>query len=423
MRQGLNYWLIVLVLLIIDLYVFMAVRAVVRNRSERTKRIVYFAYWGFAAIVYIVMLTFNFKSVHWEQHPEARSYVISLVMGQFFAKAIAILFMIVDDLRRFIIWSIDRFKRFRTPREQQQLREGISRSKFITSLGLLMGGGMFATLAYGFSNKYNYHIRRVKLHFSNLPKAFKGLKIVQVSDIHSGSFNNKQAVERGVAMINAQKADLILFTGDLVNDRAVEMEHYMDVFNKIQAPMGVYSTLGNHDYGDYYPWPDYDQFHHSRQKEANLQQVKDTHAELGWRLMMNENIIFERGEDKIALVGIENWSVNHRFPRKGDMPKAMAGTEGIPFKILMSHDPSHWDAQVRPEYPDVDLTLAGHTHGMQFGIEIPYFKWSPAQYLYKQWAGLYKENKQMLYVNRGFGFLGYPGRVGILPEITVIELA
>jgi predicted MPP superfamily phosphohydrolase len=214
-----------------------------------------------------------------------------------------------------------------------------------------------------------------------------------------------------------EKADLILFTGDLVNDRSVEMEEYMDIFKQIKAPMGVYSTLGNHDYGDYASWP-----FNGISKQQNLENLKKVHAALGWKLLMNEHVVLEIDDQQIALLGIENWSAKARFPKYGKMNEAYAGTEKYPFKILMSHDPSHWDAQVRPQYPDVDLTLSGHTHGMQFGIDIPGFKWSPVQYIYKQWAGLYEEGKQKLYVNRGYGFIGYPGRVGILPEITVIEL-
>jgi len=295
--------------------------------------------------------------------------------------------------------------------------EGITRSVFLSWLGVAVGGSLLGTLIYGFSNKYKYQVKRIKLAYENLPPAFKGLKVIQISDIHSGSFTDKIAVEKGVQLILNEKPDLILFTGDLVNDRATEMEMYLDVFKKINAPLGVYSTLGNHDYGDYVQWET------KEAKMDNLEQLKGVHKLLGWDLLMNEHRILERNGDKIALLGIENWGAKGRFPKYGRMEKAYPGTENIPFKILMSHDPSHWDAQVRTAYPTIDLMLAGHTHGMQFGIEIPGFKWSPVQLMYKQWAGLYEEGKQKLYVNRGYGFIGYPGRVGILPEITVFELA
>jgi predicted MPP superfamily phosphohydrolase len=241
------------------------------------------------------------------------------------------------------------------------------------------------------------------------------MKLVHISDIHSGSFQNKAAVNHGVDMILKENADLILFTGDLVNDRATEMQDYMDVFSRLKAPMGVFSTLGNHDYGDYVAWPT------QEEKKQNLDDLKKVHQDLGWRLLMNEHVVFNRADAQIALLGIENWGAKGRFPKYGKMKEAYTGTENIPFKILMSHDPSHWDAEVKTTYTDIDLMLAGHTHGMQFGLENPYFKWSPVQWMYHQWAGLYEDGKQKLYVNRGYGFIGYPGRVGIMPEITVIE--
>jgi predicted MPP superfamily phosphohydrolase len=222
---------------------------------------------------------------------------------------------------------------------------------------------------------------------------------------------------QGVIQIMQEEPDLILFTGDMVNNVAEEMNDYMDVFDKLNAPLGVYSTLGNHDYGDYIMWKS------AEDKEANLERLKQVHYELGWRLLMNEHIVLEKGTESIAILGIENWSAKARFPKYGNLQKAYEGSESHPFKILMSHDPSHWKAEVLKDYPDIDLMLAGHTHGMQFGFELAWFKWSPIQYVYKEWAGLYQMASQRLYVNRGFGFLGYPGRSGILPEITVLELS
>lgn len=259
-------------------------------------------------------------------------------------------------------------------------------------------------------------MRRLKLHFPNLPPAFKGLKIVQISDIHSGSFDNHEKVAKGVDLVLKEKPDVIFFTGDLVNNRSDEMFPYQELFSKIKAPMGVYAILGNHDYGDYVEWPS------PEAKAKNLQLLKDIEARMGWQMLNNANTVLEKDGQQIALIGVENWSAKLHFPKYGDLEKAYQGTAHFPFKILLSHDPSHWDAQVRPEYPDIDLMLAGHTHGMQFGVEIPGLKWSPIQYAYPEWAGLYKKGSQYLYVNRGYGFLGYPGRVGILPEITVIEL-
>jgi predicted MPP superfamily phosphohydrolase len=284
-------------------------------------------------------------------------------------------------------------------------------------MGIIAGSSLFGILVYGFGNKYRYKIKRLKLKYDNLPAAFAGLRIVHISDIHSGSFTNKEAVMMGVTRIMEEKPDLILFTGDMVNNVADEMNDYMDVFDKLRAPLGVYSTLGNHDYGDYVSWKS------PEDKQANLEKLKQVHHSLGWRLLMNEHIVLEKGNDSIAVLGIENWSAKARFPKYGNLQKAYEGSESHPFKILMSHDPSHWKAEVLKDYPDIDLMLAGHTHGMQFGFELPGFKWSPVQYVYKEWAGLYEMASQRLYVNRGFGFIGYPGRSGILPEITVLELS
>jgi len=388
--------------------------------APRTRTLVYGGYWliSIACLATIILLPY----LNWHDwKPIVRSYVLAILIGLVMAKLLTVIFLLVDDVRRGVMWIIQQFGSSKAP-QPAEVPSGITRSQFLTKMGLLMGGSLFATLTYGFSNKYNYRVHKIKMAFKNLPPAFKGLRIVQLSDIHSGSFNNKAAVQKGIELVNAQQADIVLFTGDLVNDRATEMDHYKDLFSQVKAPMGVYSTLGNHDYGDYYPWPDRDASGFSKQRAENLERLKQVHGELGWRLLMNEHVLLEREGQQIALLGIENWSAMSRFPKYGDLKKAYEGAAHAPFKILLSHDPTHWNAQVRPEYPDIDLMLAGHTHGMQFGVEIPGVKWSPAQYFYKEWAGLYKQGAQRLYVNRGFGFLGYPGRVGILPEITLIEL-
>jgi predicted MPP superfamily phosphohydrolase len=415
MRNWSNWWLVVVILLAIDFYVFNALKYIAHNNSDRSKTIIYSIYWtiSVAAVAFIILFP---NSRYLEAHIILRNYVFAIIVGLVFAKLIASVFFLLDDVRRLLLWLMAKIFP-KTGVDFTTDGNHISRSAFLSWSGFALGTGLFATLLYGFSNKYDYELRRVKLAFKNLPPAFKGLKILQVSDIHSGSFTDKAAVERGVAMIQKQNADIILFTGDLVNDRADEMKDYMDVFNRFKAPMGVYSTLGNHDYGDYTSWPS------PEAKKENLERLKQIQAQLGWRLLMNEHVILEKDNQQIALIGIENWSAFGRFPKYGRMDLAYPGTEKYPFKILMSHDPSHWDAEVRPKDPDIDLMLSGHTHGMQFGVENPYFKWSPVQWFYKEWAGLYSEGRQKLYVNRGYGFIGYPGRVGILPEITVIELA
>ncbi len=416
MRTPFGALIIVIIMMLLDSYVFLAIKTVSHSASPKTRSIIFSIYWIISIAAIIGFLLFIFTGPEFLSK-KIRTYLFATIIGLFFAKFVSVIFFLVDDIRRLIQWSAG--KLLYTNTEGSQMNDdGISRSVFLSWLGLAAGSTLFGSLVYGFSNKYNYQVKRLKLSFDNLPASFNGLKIVQFSDVHSGSFTNKKAVEHGIEKIMAEKADLIIFSGDLVNNMATEMGQYIDIFSKIKAPLGVYSTFGNHDYGDYVSWPV-----DGVTKEQNLKNLANVHASLGWRLLMNEHVVIEKNGEEIAVIGIENWSNKARFPKYGDMAKAYAGTEKYPFKVLISHDPSHWDAQVRPQYGDVDLMFSGHTHGMQFGIEIPGFKWSPVQYVYKEWAGLYEEGKQKLYVNRGFGFIGYPGRVGILPEITVIELS
>lgn len=407
-------------MILLDIYVFQVLKLISQPAGSKTKIIIYISYWGLSIIAlttFIILPYLNFENL-----PKGfRNTLFAVLVGLFFAKLIASVFFLIDDMRRGIQWIAG--KLFFRNTEGENMQEKISRSVFLSWAGMLVGGGLFTSLIYGFSNRYRYQVKRLQLTFSNLPAAFKGLKIVHFSDVHSGSFNDKQAVLNGVEKIMKEKPDVVFFTGDLVNDRATEMRDYIDVFNRIQAPMGVYSTLGNHDYGDYVQWIDMDYNGQSELKKKNLEQLKQIHAQLGWRLLINEHVVLEKNGEKIALLGVENWSSKARFPKYGDLKKAYHGAASYPFKILLSHDPSHWEAEVRKSYTDIDLMLSGHTHGMQFGVEIPGFKWSPVQYIYKQWAGLYEEGAQKLYVNRGYGFIGYPGRVGILPEITILELS
>lgn len=414
MRRFSGSWIFIIIMLLIDLYVFQAVKVVMQHASLKLKFIVFGIYWFVSAAAVITMLVMPYINI--ENWPKAfRTYFLAILIGLFLSKALTAVFLIVDDLRRLLQWGGGKLF-YQYVHSEPFKAAGISRSVFMSWLGLGIGGGLFGTLLFGFSNKYRYQVKNVNLHFPNLPDAFKGLKIVHISDVHSGSFTDKKAVKHGIDTVLKQGADIILFTGDLVNDHADEMNDYTDVFSKLNAPMGVFSTLGNHDYGDYRRWPS------AEAKAQNLERLKQLQKDMGWRLLMNEHVVLEKNGQQIALLGIENWGAKANFPKYGRLDLAHAGTEKYPFKILMSHDPSHWDAQVRTEYKDIDLMLSGHTHGMQFGVEIPGFKWSPVQYVYKQWAGLYEETAQKLYVNRGYGFIGYPGRVGILPEITVIEL-
>jgi uncharacterized protein len=410
MRNPRFILIVVVVAILIDFYVFQAIKTVTQGCSPRWRMIIFGVHWGIAGLAVASFLAGPY--LHF-QNPRVNAYLFSILLGLYIAKLLAATFLLIDDIRRLIVWAV--FRARSTP--ASETGPVIPRSTFLNWLGMGVGTSVYGALLYGFTNKYNYKIHRVKLTFDNLPAAFKGMKIVQLSDIHSGSLANPAAVNKGVDKVLAEKPDLILFTGDLVNNAADEMKDYQAIFSRLKAPMGVYSTLGNHDYGDYMWWET------AELKKANLDRLKTIQKEMGWRLLMNESVVLEKEGAQIALIGIENWSAKARFPKYGRLDLAYPGAAGYPFKILMSHDPSHWDAEVRGQYPDIDLMLSGHTHGMQFGVELPGIRFSPVQFLYKQWGGLYEEGRQKLYVNRGYGFIGYPGRFGILPEITVIELA
>lgn len=415
MRSPLAVIIFVGFMLLLDMYVFQTLKYLVQALQPRYKAIIYLAYWCISLLAIVCFLIFINSSPEF-LGKKLRSFLLVFVLGLFFAKLVATVFFMIDDVRRGIQWLVAKLF-FRNTEIGNMADDGISRSVFLSWIGMAAGTTLFGTLLYGTTNRYHYKVRNIDLTFPNLPESFKGLKIVQISDIHSGSFTDAKAVAHGIDTILEQQPDLILFTGDLVNDKSSEMIAYKEMFSRLKAPMGVYSILGNHDYGDYMQWP-----HDGMSKKQNLDELKKIQADMGWRLLLNEHVVLKKGTDEIALLGVENWSNKARFPKYGRMDLAYAGTEKYPFKILMSHDPSHWEGEIQPKYGDVDLMLSGHTHGMQFGVEIPGFKWSPVQYVYKQWAGLYQIPKQKLYVNRGFGFIGYPGRVGVLAEITVLNL-
>lgn len=292
-----------------------------------------------------------------------------------------------------------------------------SRRSFISKLGLAIAAIPFSSIVYGlWKGKYNFKVMNSAIAFKDLPEAFNGFKILQISDLHSGSFDNREKIEYAVNLINEQQFDLLLFTGDIVNTKAKEFEPWIDVFKKIKKPTyGKFSVLGNHDYGEYVTW------NTEEEKQENFEAIKGLHAKIDFKLLCNEHVFIEKLGKQIALIGVENWG--KKFKKAGDLNKASEGLSSNEFKILMSHDPSHWEFEVKDHPKQYHLTLSGHTHGLQFGIEIPgYFKWSPIKYVYKQWAGLYEHANKFVYVNRGFGFHAFPGRVGIWPEITVLEL-
>ncbi len=411
MRNPLFIVFLITVLILIDFYIYHVLKTLVQGASIGTKNGITIIYWALCILSLSSFLLFPYVV-----NPYFKQYLFSIGIGWVLTQIFMVLFFLVDDLRRGAFWTMGQVASA-AGAKFLNTEKGIPRSTFLSWLGVGLSSTLFLSLLYGFGNKYNYKLIKKKVALKGLPLAFKGFKIIHISDIHSGSLKDKEAVLKGIELIKKQNADLVLFTGDLVNDRATEMTDWMSVFSQIKAPHGVFSTLGNHDYGDYVKWET------AAAKKQNLEDLKKVHHDLGWRLLMNENVNIEKQGQYIKLLGIENWGAKARFPKYGKMDEAMQGVNKEDVVILMSHDPSHWEAEVIPKYTTVQLTLSGHTHGMQFGVENPYFKWSPVQWVYKQWAGIYDNKEQQLYVNRGFGFLGYPGRVGILPEITLLELA
>ena len=402
-----------ILIVLVELYFLQAVKTFVQDFSQSRKNgILYFAYAMAAFSILIGLVSLFYPPPNWNNFFR---YLSSIALIILVCKLLGSSFLLIDDIVRLFRWIISLFTH--KPSEVVDASQGISRLKFFSQLAVAFTVIPAVGFIYGMvRGAYKYRVHNVKVPSPNLPPEFHGFKIVQLSDIHTGSFINGDALTKAFEIVAKQNADLILFTGDLVNNVTTEVEGHEHLFESLKAPHGVFSVLGNHDYGDYVEWES------KESKRANLDALKSKQKDFGWRLLMNEHVAIEKDGAKIGLLGIENWGGNMRFPRYGKMTEAYKGAEDYEFKILMSHDPSHWDMEVLLEYPNIDLTLSGHTHGMQFGIEIPGFKWSPIKYLYKNWAGLYKQDNQFLYVNRGLGFLGYPGRIGIWPEITVIEL-
>jgi uncharacterized protein len=409
----LKFILMIVVLICIEVFAYQTFMDWSKQLKTPYKSIFTYTYITLS-IGFWVML-FAFPAVrNINSYPSLKAFLLLLIMAFVFAKVAIALVASLDYLKRFIAYLISfYFAKTVTP---EPIVNAMSRNSFIRNIAVAAGGTLFGVVLYGASNRYNYTTRHIKVPLPNLPNALGKLKIVQISDVHSGSFTSKNAVQKGINQILALQPDLIFFTGDLVNNIASEMHDYIDIFSQLKAPLGVYSTLGNHDYGDYYSWAN------EQDKLKNLNELKTIHAQLGWQLLLNENKILTIDGEQLAIIGVENISASRGFHTYGNLQTAYAGTEEVKHKILLSHDPSHWNTEVKNKYNDIQLTLSGHTHGMQFGIEIPgWIKWSPVKYVYEQWAGLYKENDCFINVNRGFGFLGYPGRIGIMPEITMIQ--
>lgn len=408
-------FIVAIFLLALDVYLYQPVRVVSRSWQAPLRYSLRVAYWALSAFLLLMVIILMVAGTDY-LGVAARNWIIAAMFVVVISKAAGGLIVLTDDLLRGARWLFKRLKSAKP--EGQAVADGkkISRSEFLSRAALLTAAAPFTTLSFGIlSGAYDYRLHRVTIKLPHLPKAFDGLRIGQISDIHSGSFFNQTAVNGGVDMLLAEKPDVIFFTGDLVNNQTDEVKAYLPVFSRLKAPLGVYSVTGNHDYGNYRSWPS------QAAKRRNFEDLLEAHRFMGFDLLMNEHRMLELNGEQIAIIGVENWGTG-RFPRYGDLPQAWKGTEAATVKLLLSHDPSHWDAQIRPDFPDVDVTFAGHTHGFQFGIEWGNIRWSPSQYVYRQWAGLYREGRQYLYVNRGFGFIGYPGRIGILPELTVVEL-
>lgn len=405
----------IILLLLIDIYIYTSIYRTTRNFSSGWRKTVRGGIWMMTAAAVAAVAWYNASEPYYKDM-SIRQWIITAVVIIYSSKLLTILVIFIDDIQI----NLRRLIRYVRQKSSQQIPgRPITRSQFFDKTAIAAGVVPFASMVTGIlSGATDYRVVRKTIYLSNLPKAFDGIRLGQISDIHAGTLFNKTAVTGGVEMLLREKTDAVFFTGDLVNYQTDEVDDYLSIFAKVKAPLGVFATTGNHDYGNYRKWPS------AEARARNLDDLLVAHRLMGYDLLMNEHRFLEEGGERIAIIGIENWGMGpaHRFPKYGKLAEAAQGTEDAPVRILLSHDPSHWDAQIRPEFSHIDLTLAGHTHGFQLGIEMGDFRWSPSQYMYRQWAGLYREGSQYLYVNRGFGTIGYPGRIGMPPELTVLEL-
>jgi predicted MPP superfamily phosphohydrolase len=397
--------------LLLDWYVFSGLKTLASDWQSRWRLLLT---WGYLTISVAVTATFVIGIFTDTSHglTHFHSWALSVFMAFFVSKIVFVIVLSLGDLGRFIVGIGQNIGK---PSGQTTHPYFPNRRKFISEIAVLLAALPFTSFFYAmFRGKYDYKVHRHNVYFKNLPAEFDGFTITQISDIHSGSFDNTDALQKGIDLVKSQKSDLFVFTGDMVNNMADEIEPYMERFAQIKAPYGQYSILGNHDYADYIQWDS------PQAKQANLDKLKQHHKEMGYRLLLDEAIPLEKNGQRIYLLGVENWG--HGFIQAGDLDRALKGVDKDAFKVLLSHDPTHWEEKIRYHDTRVDLTLSGHTHGAQFGIETAGFRWSPVQYRYLQWAGFAQHKDRKLYVNRGFGFLAFSGRLGIWPEITVLTL-
>ena len=399
--------------LLLDWYVFAGLKTFTKDwKSLRSRKLIPFGYLVLTIGVLVLLLAGMSSFRTPKGMTPYHEWVLSIFIAFLISKIFFVLVLFIGDLTRFL-YGIIRY--FVKPKSKTKEPFFPARRRFVSEIAILVAAVPLSSLFYGMlKGKYDFKLHKQTLFFDDLPEAFDGFTITQISDIHSGSFDNTEAVQRGIEMAKAQKSDLFVFTGDLVNNAAWEIEPYLSHFSQLRAPYGQFSILGNHDYGDYVQW------NSEAEKAANLERLKQHHKTLGYRLMLDENVVLEKDGQNISLIGVQNWG--RGFIQIGNLDKALVGVPEDAFKILLSHDPTHWEEKVRFHPTTVQLTLAGHTHGAQFGVETAGFRWSPVQYRYLDWAGLINEKNRYLYVNRGFGFLAFSGRLGIWPEVTVITL-
>jgi len=393
-------------LLFVEIYSYQAFRTVIKAKWALNIYLI----GSLFVVFYITYHMFQYDPKVGQTHESL--FTLGLLLVVLIPKLVLTVVMFGEDIFRILGGVVNYFTK-----SDNRTDFLASRREFVSKIGLGLAAVPFLSLIYGVTvGKYNYKVIKQNIFFPDLSDAFDDFTITHISDIHSGSFDNPEKINYAIDLINEQGSDILLFTGDIVNAKADEMHPWIETFNRLTKPaFGKYSILGNHDYGAYLEWDS------DEEKEKNFVAIKDLHRQINFKLLLNENVKIKKDNDEITLIGVENWGKH--FGQIGDLRKASEGVSKDDFKILMSHDPSHWEEEVKNHEKNVQLTLSGHTHGMQFGIEIPgVFKWSLAQYMYKQWAGLYENVGRYVYVNRGFGFHAYPGRVGIMPEITVIRL-
>jgi len=399
-------------LILFEIYLFIAFRTAANDSSTFWKRFALISYIIITAIFYGTIIIGIMFGRDFGASKFLQGYSITLFLGFFLMKAIVGSFLFVEDVYRIGHWALN----FITSNEATDTFNN-SRKRFLSRMALLVGSIPVLTLLNGtIRSAYRFKIYSENVKIDNLPDQLKNFHIVQISDLHAGSMIYEDRLAEAVEMINELKPDVVFFTGDMVNSTADEAIPFVDILKNIKAKYGSFSVLGNHDYGDYHQWKN------PGDKAANLQLLENLQSKMGFDLLKNENRIINVDGAKLAVIGVENWSNRRFFPAYGKLDVAYKGCDDCAVKLLLSHDPTHWREQVINQFKDIDVTFSGHTHGFQFGVEIPWLKWSPAKYAYPEWAGIYKKVKQYLYVNRGIGHLGYPGRIGILPEISSIKL-